>query len=528
MKLSLIGLATLCLALGVGFGDGARILAIVPIPSISHQIAYQALWKTLSTRGHEVVLVTANAITDAAGLTNLTQFEIREAYKLLETIDFTVERKKGRSWMDIMETHILHMSKPLAELVFSHPKFKRMYAPNSGKKFDVVIVEAILTPACYAFGHRFDAPVIGAYSLGLMQNLHYALGNPVLSSHPSNYEIGRHAGINLSFWRRLRNYVVQWHHLLTKYDEIYYKPQDEIIKKYLGDAPSARELEKNLSIVLSNEQEEISFARPAGPNVITFGSLHVTANMKPLPKTLKEFIDNAPNGIMYVSFGTNVRTENFSKDMVNKFFDVFSNLPVKVVWKFNGTIPKSDNIYTAPWFSQQSVLAHPKTKLFLYQGGVQSTEEAVNFGVPLVGVPVLADQDMQINKLVSIGVCKYLDIFEITRESLDQAIREVLTDKRYKENMTKLSKLIKDKPMTQMENVIWWIEYVIRNKGAPHLRSSLTDETWPRLYDTDIIAFLSVAAFSMLLIAVYIVYKTLIVIMSHGSVSVTSEKKKIS
>lgn len=69
-------------------------------------------------------------------------------------------------------------------------------------------------------------------------------------------------------------------------------------------------------------------------------------------------------------------------------------------------------------------------KLFVYQGGLQSTEEAVYSGVPLVGIPVLGDQDMQVNKMVSLGVCKKVDILGITREILNEAILEVLNNKR--------------------------------------------------------------------------------------------------
>lgn len=42
---------------------------------------------------------------------------------------------------------------------------------------------------------------------------------------------------------------------------------------------------------------------------------------------------------------------------------------------------------------------------------------------------------------------------------------------RYKENAVKIGKLIGDQPMTGLERAIWWIEYVIRNNGAPHLRN---------------------------------------------------------
>lgn len=75
-------------------------------------------------------------------------------------------------------------------------------------------------------------------------------------------------------------------------------------------------------------------------------------------------------------------------------------------------------------------VAHPNIKLFIYQGGLQSTEEAVYYAVPLIGLPILADQFAQINKMVSLGVAKHLNIMDISTENLNASIIDMLTDKR--------------------------------------------------------------------------------------------------
>ncbi|KAI4472694.1 hypothetical protein M0802_016569, partial [Mischocyttarus mexicanus] len=170
--------------------------------------------------------------------------------------------------------------------------------------------------------------------------------------------------------------------------------------------------------------------------------------------------------------------------------------------------------------------AHPNLKLFVYQGGLQSSEEAIHYGVPLVGMPVLADQDMIIMKLESLGVCKSIEILQMTREILNDAIMDVLNNESYKENMLKLKNLINDKPVDTMENVIWWIEYVIRHKGAHHLRCSIVDEPWYQRYDTDVIALLSVLLLIAAVLCLYIAYKVLIIIIKYYLTSMTNEKDK--
>lgn len=72
---------------------------------------------------------------------------------------------------------------------------------------------------------------------------------------------------------------------------------------------------------------------------------------------MQEFLANAPNGFVYVSLGTNVDILSFPRHIQNAFIDVFTKLPYKVVFKLNGKIAnKTDNIYIAPWFPQQSIL----------------------------------------------------------------------------------------------------------------------------------------------------------------------------
>ncbi|KAI4472693.1 hypothetical protein M0802_016568 [Mischocyttarus mexicanus] len=334
---SIIVTAVTCiLILNIGVTNSARILAIFPAPSYSHQIVFHSICKNLSLRGHQVTLVTTNPMTDT-DLTNFTQIDISYSYKLMTKLNF-LENRNDHIWQDLLGTSLFDLTQKLSENVFIQPDFKKIYAPDSKEKFDLVIVEAIATPAIYAFGHRFQAPLIGIYSMGLLQISHYIFGNPVIPSHPSAYELNKSIGLNLPFWKRIHNFVKTWWHIHVICNDKIYKPQQEIAEKYLGKIPSVMELEKNISILFTNQREEISFTRP---------------------NELKKFMDNASNDFIYVSLGTNVNPSTLPKNVINAFVDVFSKLPTKVVWKFKGNLPKtSDNIYTAEWFPQQQILGN--------------------------------------------------------------------------------------------------------------------------------------------------------------------------
>jgi glucuronosyltransferase len=75
--------------------------------------------------------------------------------------------------------------------------------------------------------------------------------------------------------------------------------------------------------------------------------------------------------------------------------------------------------------------AHPNTRLFMTHGGLLSTQEAIDRGVPVVGIPVFADQHLNMNWAVSEGFGVSMDFNNITSESVSKALNEVLGNPRY-------------------------------------------------------------------------------------------------
>lgn len=66
----------------------------------------------------------------------------------------------------------------------------------------------------------------------------------------------------------------------------------------------------------------------------------------------------------------------------------------------------------------------------MYQGGLQSTEEVTENGVPVIGFPILADQHYNIRQLEVYGAGKKLIITDVNEDELRETILEVITNSR--------------------------------------------------------------------------------------------------
>ncbi|XP_017875026.1 uncharacterized protein LOC108621928 [Ceratina calcarata] len=503
-----------------------RILAVVATPSYSHQVPYYKLWMELNKRGHEVVLVTANVIQNYNG-TNFTQIDVSDSYKIIRNIDFVKLRMHGDTWIKLLEIGVLPLADGTAEVVFKNKEMQKLYAPDSNVTFDVFFTEMLYVPALYALAHKFNAPMIGLSSLGILSINEHILGGIPLPSHEYTWEMEARTGSNLSFLERLRNFVILWKNIYDLYH--YHFPKHQIMaEKYLGKLPPLEDIARNTSLIFIQQSDVLTPAKPKLANMITFTASHVSQKPTPLSQDLKQFLDDAKEGVIYFSLGTNAMSSDLPIELQRMFCDVFAKLPYRVVWKYEKELPgKPDNLYIGRWLPQQSILAHPKVKLFIYQGGLQSSEEAIYNEVPVIGFPVLADQDYQVGRMEALGIGKRLELTTVMREEFENAIQEVITDTQYKERMKHIKKVAKDIQIDPVENLVWWTEYVIRTKGAPHLRSNLAWQPWYKRYDTDIIVFLTSIAVIIILNAINLTAK-LFVFIHRRLQFVNTSKQKLS
>ncbi|MFE1763990.1 glycosyltransferase [Streptomyces angustmyceticus] len=82
-------------------------------------------------------------------------------------------------------------------------------------------------------------------------------------------------------------------------------------------------------------------------------------------------------------------------------------------------------------FVQQELLLR-SSDLFLTHAGFNGTREALASGVPMVAVPLFAEQSYNASRLQELGVGTRIDVQDVTREALAAAVRDVLEDRSYR------------------------------------------------------------------------------------------------
>jgi len=219
-----------------------------------------------------------------------------------------------------------------------------------------------------------------------------------------------------------------------------------------------------------------------------------------------EYVEGSPHGVIFFTFGSVMKMSSLPDRVQDAYKEALARVPQRILWKYDGEMPnKPANVMTRKWFPQREILLHPKLKLFISHGGISGVYEAVDAGVPVLGLPVFYDQPRNVENLVDAGMAISLDLLSVTEERFLNAVNELINDEKYRKNAKIASELFRDRPMTPAESVVYWAEYVVRHKGAPHLKSLAFDVTWYEYYALDVIT----AILATVLATVYVVRKTL-------------------
>ncbi|CAL8338708.1 unnamed protein product [Lota lota] len=290
----------------------------------------------------------------------------------------------------------------------------------------------------------------------------------------------------MSFTERLQN--ILFYGIIVFQERFLVGPSyDAICDKYFQGGCDIISLIQEADIWLFRSDFVFDFPRPTMPNVVYIGGFQCKP-AQPLSPDLEEFVESAgEHGVIIMTLGTLVNA--LPDDIAEEIASVFAKMPQKVIWRHVGQRPSTlgNNTLIVDWMPQKDLLGHPQTKLFVAHGGTNGVQEAIYYGVPVLGIPLFFDQFDNLLRLQERGAGKILKLAEVNGHSFEQVLGEVLHQDSYRHNMKRLSNLHRDQLINPLDHAIFWTEYVMRHKGAAHLRTDAYRMPWYSYYSIDVL-----------------------------------------
>uniref|UniRef100_V5GU86 UDP-glucuronosyltransferase n=1 Tax=Anoplophora glabripennis TaxID=217634 RepID=V5GU86_ANOGL len=496
MSASLRYLVGLCLLLAPSFTGGARILGMFPTSSPSHYILGGALMKGLAEAGHDVTVISpfVHKHPPKKGKWREIILEgfMEEFNKKFESINM-FEMDFNPLLFSIMANQ---MGNKIVEETLNYTKVQDLIKSN--EKFDAYIVPQFMNDGLKALAHHFGGHLILFSQTAPNSWFNHLVGNPSMPSFLP--EVVLNIPSKMSFFQRLQNTLVKFFSMSNTY-LIFYPKQNKLVQKYLPNPVDLNDAMYNISLVLLNSHVSLFAPQPAVPCMVEIGGFHVEPPKK-LPKDLQSFLDNATEGVIYFSMGSNLKSKNLPVEKREAILKAFGKRKEKVLWKWEDDVlpGQPSNIKLGKWLPQQDILAHPNVKLFITHGGLLSTTETVYHGVPIIAIPIFGDQKMNAYNAKEAGYGLILPFTEMTEETLSSALAEILENPKYRENAKERSRIMHDRQVKPLDNAVYWVEYVIRHNGARHLRVPYLELTWYQFYLLDVFLFIFAVIFTVLFV----------------------------
>lgn len=298
---------------------------------------------------------------------------------------------------------------------------------------------------------------------------------------------------NMTFFQRLHNFIFSMADILIR--EFYYLPaMNKMAHKYfshLSNLPTIQDLEKSISVILVNNHVAMFKPRPLMHGIIDIAGAHIKP-LKPLPYQIKKFLDEAENGVIYMSLGSYIQSSNMPKNKLELLINVFGSLKQKVLWKYEKEDLENlpSNLMISKWTPQAEILNHPNVVLFISHGGLFGTIESLHFGIPTLFMPFFGDQYRNAKMAEKLGYGHYILFSHLTENSLKSKIDKMIGRKKYFEKAKEMSSIVRDNLVNPLNTSMYWIEYVIKHNGAKHLKSHAIELSWYQYLMLDVIFFL--------------------------------------
>ncbi|XP_010897767.1 UDP-glucuronosyltransferase 2A1-like isoform X1 [Esox lucius] len=464
----------------------------------SHWINLKPVLDTLIDRGHRVTVLVQNA--------SLYMDPTEEARFIYEPFNVSTSIQEMTYFFENMIHFHMH---EIDHLSYLQIHWKGYHLMKSEFKFSIKICDGVLRSETIMGKLRrqkydvmladpiYPCSELVAEVLGipLVYSLRFSIANMwerLCGQMPAPPSFVPGAMVKLtdkmSFTERLWNFLFYVSQDMMAYG--YWQDMDAYYSEIRGKPSTYCEMMGKADIWLIRTYWDFDYPRPFLPNFKFVGGIHCKP-AKPLPADMEEFVQSSGDyGIVVFTLGSMIK--NLTTERGNMIASALGQIPQKVLWRLSGQKPETlaPNTRVYDWIPQNDLLGHPKTRAFITHGGTNGIYEAIYHGVPMVGIPLFADQPDNMVHMKTKGAAVIMDFNTMKTQDLVDGLNTVINEPLYKENAMRLSRIHHDRPMSPKDEAVFWVEFTMRNKGAKHLRVQAHDLTWYQYHSLDVFTFL--------------------------------------
>ncbi|KAJ6641713.1 UDP-glucosyltransferase 2 [Pseudolycoriella hygida] len=473
--------------------DSYNILCFFPTISKSQVVFAKPLLVALAQKGHNITLVSTFSVHKT--ITNYHEIIIPVDMKSHSELTSSIASgERSGNILAIMST-LYSNSIDTTIKTLHHADMKHLLESN---QFDGVIHGFSANTFQLGIGVHFKCPSIVLNSAPLVPPIARLVSHPMHPEAVPNF-LANFKG-NMNFFQRVINFgITTITHLLGLYVDY---NNEQLYNEHFPSSkyPSYDEAKKNIALLLVNDHFTQGAVRPLLPNTLEVSGLQMTDKVEPLPDDIRQFVEEATDGLIFVSFGTNVRSADMTPPKRAALINTFAKLKQRVLWKFEDDsltdIPS--NVMIKKWLPQNDILAHRNTKVFVSHMGIGGYNEAMYHSVPVLAIPFGGDQFANAKKAANDEWAEIIEYPELTQDIFERKLFSLLQQTKYKSNVKRISSLYRDRPLSAIETAIFWIEYVIRHNGAKHLQYPGVELNFFQQNSLDVIGFLFVVFYIVL------------------------------
>ena len=357
------------------------------------------------------------------------------------------------------------------------------------RNFDLVIIEDTAIAAAYYLSTA-GLPVIGVTCTSDIAFHRSKEGYSVLQNSEPNSLLG--GNFPPTFSERWAA-TIRVFSIIKLFGSMYYE-YPEMAKV------SMDQLDRVADVKFVMDHPAIGFPYLLPSNVFSLGFFHlINQKLSSLPDNLDNFIANCPySNIVYLSFGSffvNIKAFKHTSSIL----EVIAGSDACLIVKFAGILHDqfgftNNQVFAKSWIPQKDLLGSGKVSFFVSHCGNNGRVESIFYNVPLLCIPLFADQlhNAAIVKSNKFGVMLLKE--DLTKESFKRAFDEMLRDRdMFAKNMQIAAETILKDPGSGGDVLKYYVNHLLKYGNANHLRNSvIKEQSIVEIYNLDVLMLLMI------------------------------------